>query len=299
MYTFKHKILSVIVATVAAYFGFQSLDLVLSLYQIQTYFSMAWYVYAFHIIWLSFIFDLHLKQGGHMALARSSHQGAMVLWVALKSRAKHFYHWTYIRHYLNYLILPSVLFWSVIILMYLNPFFELFKDGLIIVTTAALSVTYWYFKEAISHHMELHKTGLKILSLVKVYAAYLTYSALIALGWYFGLSLSILIPIVFVITFLLIYQNLFQHRLMRVDLYPGILMFATLVSLVFVLIFQTWNVNYYTAGLFVAVVYTTCWSVIHKYFERELSWKLFWEHTFMLIVLMSVILATHDFQGRI
>lgn len=299
MYSFTHKIVYVIVTTVVAYFGFQSLDLILDLYQVQTYFAVAWYVYIFHIFWLMFIFDLHFKYAGHLEHHRTRFEGVGLFWQSFKSRIKHLYHWTYIRRYLNYLILPTVMFWSVIILMYLNPFHQLFKDVLIILTTGAMSVMYWYFKESFSHHMELHKTGLKILSLVKIYSAFIGFTAIMALGWYFGLSLSVLVPSVFIITFLLLYQNLFQHRLLTISLYPVMFMFSTLVTLVFVLIFQSWNVNYYTAGLFVVVVYTACWSVIHKYLDNELTWPVFWEHLFMLVVLISIILSTHDFQGRI
>jgi hypothetical protein len=298
MNSFKHKIASVIISTVCLYFGFQALDLILGIYQIQTYFFVSWYVFAFHVFWLTFIFDLHLKRAGHMAHARVHFKGTRIVWEALKNRVRHLYHWNYLRHYLNYLILPSVLYWSVIVLMYLNPFQELFKDVLIIISTASMAVVYWYLKEVFSHHMELHQTGLKVLALVKVFTAYLAYTALIAVGWYYGLSLAVLLPVVFMITFLLVYQALFQHRLLQ-DVYPAMLMFATLMALFFAAVFQNWNVNYYTAGLMVGVVYSGCWSILHRYLDRTLTWKILWEYAFMLLLLISLILATHDFQGRI
>jgi hypothetical protein len=299
MHSLQHKVVSVIIATVCVYFGFQALDLILGIYQVETYFTVAWYVFAFHVFWLTFIFDLHLKRSGHLAHARVHFKGARILWEALKNRVRHLYHWNYLRHYLNYLILPAVLYWSVIVLMYLNPFHELFKDALIVASTAATAVAYWYLKEAFSHHMELHHSGLKVLSLVKIFTAYLSYTSLIALGWYFGLSLSVMLPVVFIISFLLLYQALFQHRLLRWDVYPAMLMFATLMSLVFAAVFQSWNVNYYTAGLMVGVVYNGAWSILHRYLDRTLNWKILWEYAFMLVVLVSLILATHDFQGRI
>lgn len=299
MHSFKHKIASVIISTVCVYFGFQALDLILGIYQVQTYFTVSWYVFAFHIFWLTFIFDLHLKRSGHLAYARVNFKGVRIVWEALKNRVRHLYHWSYIRHYLNYLILPSILYWSVIILMYVNPFHELFKDGLIIVSTAAMAVTYWYLKEAFSHHMELHHSGLKILALVKVLTAYLAYTALIAVGWYYDLDLSVLLPVVFILSFLLLYQALYQHRLLRADVYPAMLMFATLMTLVFAAVFQKWNVNYYTAGLMIGVIYNGAWNVLHRYLDRTLTRKILWEYAFMLIVLVSLILATHDFQGRI
>jgi hypothetical protein len=297
--SFKHRIIAVATSVVTAYFGFQSLDLIVGIYQVQTYFTVSWYIYAFHIFWLLFIFDLHFKTVGHLEQARKNYSGIAVFWQAFKNRSRHLYHWSYVRHYLNYLIMPSIFYWSVIILMYLNPFHELFKDGLIITSTAALGITYWYFKEAFSHHMELHSVGLRALALVKIFAAFLAYTALIALGKYFGINLYVLMPTVFIVTFLLLYQALFQHRLLRLETYPLLLMFTTLMTLVFTLVFRKWGVNYYTGGLLVTVLYNTCWGIVHKYLERTLTWKLLGEYLFMLVVLVSLLLATHDFNGQI
>jgi hypothetical protein len=295
----RHKALYVGITTAAAYFGFQALDLSLGIYQVETYFVLSWYVYAFHVFWLAFVFDLHLKIPGQLAHARARFKGLRAFAYAFAARVRHFYHWTYVRHCLNYLIVPSLIFWSVVTLMYLNPFHELFKDVLIIVSTFALCVNYWYLKQAFSRNMELHSTGLKVLALVKLFAAYLVFTAALAFGWYFGLEKNFLVPIVLLLTALLAYQALAQRRLLRLKSYAGIFMLAVLVSAVFAVVFQSWNSNYYTAGLLVAAVYNTGWGILHRYFERDLTRKLFWEYVFMLIVLVSLILATHDFQGRI
>lgn len=259
-HSFQHKMISVVISTAAVYFGFQALDLISGIYQIHIYFTVSWFVFAFHVLWLAFIFDLHLKSAGHLIHAREHFAGVLVFWHAFKSRVRHLYHWHYLRHFLNYVILPALIYWSVVILMYLNPFFDLFKDGLIVVSTIAMSIIYWHLKEVFSHNMEVHKTGLKVLFLAKLFAAYLVYTASVALGWYFAISLSILLPAVFIFTFLLVYQALLQSRLLKMDVYPAILMMATLMTLVFVAVFQNWNINYYTAGLLIVVIYTTCWG---------------------------------------
>jgi hypothetical protein len=297
--SYKHKVLSVGIATVAAYFGFQALDLISGIYQVHEYFAVAWYVALFHALWLAFIFDLHLKTGGHLANARQLHTGLAVFWHALANRAHHLYHWSYVRHYLNYLIMPTVMYWSVVILIYLNPFHELFKDGLIVASTLAMGLAYWHLKEAFSTKFEHTHLGLRALALVKLFAAYLAYTALMALGWYFGLNLFLVLGVVLLITFLLLYQGLFQHKLMRLEVYPLLVMFSLLIMLVFAVVFLKWNVNYYTAGVMVAVVYNTVWGLLHRYLDRTLTRKLLWEYVFMLIVLISLVLATHDFQGRI
>jgi hypothetical protein len=271
----------------------------MGVYQVQTFFTVAWYFYAFHVIWLAFFFDLHLKTGGYVERAREEHSGLAVFVEAFKNRVRHLYHWSYLRHYLNYLIMPSILYWSVVILMFLNPFHELFKDALIIISTASLSVAYWYLKQGFSRHMEMHNVGLRVLGLVKILAAYLAYTALLALGWYFGLNLFLLVPVVFLVTFLVLYQALFQHKLLKLEVYPLILLVSTLLALVFAVVFQKWNINYYTAGLLVTAVYNVVWGMLHKYLDRSLNRKLMWEYIFMLLVIVSLILATHDFKGRI
>lgn len=299
MEKYKHKIISVTLVTLATYFGFQSLDLVSGLYQIEVYFLIAWYFAIFHTFWILFIFDLHLRQRGQWAVARSKYPAAKAFFHALRLRTRHLYHWLYLKKYLTYMIMPTIFYWSVVVLIYLNPFHELFKDGLIIISTASMSLTYWHFKEAFSRNMELHDLGLKILNIVKLLAAYLMFTALMAFGWYYGLGLGLLMPAVFVLTFLLVYQALYQHRLMRAGTYPGMLMLSTLITLVFAVVFLKWNTNYYSAGLVVAAAYVLSWTVMHKFFERTLNRRLLWEYVFMFVVMISLILSTHDFQGRI
>lgn len=299
MNNFLQKILSVIIGTVATYFGFQALDLISGAYQISTYFTVSWYIFAFHIFWLSFLYDLHLKHRGHLSHARSRFAGAKAILYAFQSRVRHFYHWTYVRHYLNYLILPAIMYWSVVFLMYLNPFHELFKDALIIVATTALGVVYWYLKQAFSHHMELHSSGLKVLALAKLLGAYLAFTALLALGWYYGLSRSVLLPAVFIISFLLVYQALFQHRLLKIHMYPSIMLFALAVTVIFGAVYQYWGINYYIAGVLVVVFYNTFWGILHKYLEKTLTSRVLIEYVFMLVVLASLILATQNNYGRI
>src|ERR1700752_1863190 len=101
--SYRHKVLSVGIATVAAYLGFQALDQISGIYQIHDYFTVAWYVAAFHTFWLAFIFDLHMKTPGQLAAARKIYIGLEVFWQAFKKRIHHFYHWRFVRHYINYL----------------------------------------------------------------------------------------------------------------------------------------------------------------------------------------------------
>jgi hypothetical protein len=299
MDTYKHKTLAVVLAVAATYFGFQGLDLASGLYQMEIFFSLAWYLYAFHLVWLVFMFDLHFKR------ARNSHHSLMemlnapAVWVALKDRARHLYHWSYIRRYLNYLILPSVMYWSVVVLIYLNPFHELFKDGLIILTSASLAVVFWHLKEVFNHEVELRHMSLRLLSLIKLFAALLAFTATFAAGWYFGIHLAIMTLAASVAAVLLAYQSLFQHKLVSSRVWLPLIALGVVVACAYSMVFVNWNVNYYTAGLMVAVVYSCAWALLHHYLDRTLTRVILWEYVFTMIVLASIILATHDFQGRI
>lgn len=298
--SYKHKIIYVVLTTVAAYFSFQSLDLILDLYQVDTYMTVAWYVFVFHILWLAFVFDLHLKTKGHIQAARLlGKQGLAMFLSALAFRIKHFWHWDYLKHYLSYLIIPTLLYWGVIILMYLNPFHPNFKDGLIIITTAALSVTYWYLNETFSRNMELHQTGLKVLLVVKIFAAYLTFTSVLALGVYYGLDKVSVYALAFIGTALLVYQALFQHRLMTKKGWIGIVGLSIIMSVIVGAVNAKWGVNYFTGGLVVTAIYNTLWGIMHKYLDRTLSKQVLWEYSFMLLVLLSLIISTHKFPGKI
>lgn len=299
MDTFKHKTISVVLAVAAMYFGFQGLDLASGLYQIDIFFKLSFYLYAFHLVWMVFMFDLHFKRARNATHSLAEFLTAPAVWEAVKDRVRHLYHWSYVRRYLNYLILPSVIYWSVVALIYLNPFHELFKDGLIILTSAGLAVVYWHLKEVFSHEAELRSASLKLLALVKLYAALLAFTAVFAGGWYFGVNVWLATAIAAAVAMLLAYQSLFQHKLVDITVWKWLVGLGLLVAVAFSVVFEGWNVNYYTAGLVVAVVYNGAWAVLHNYLHKTLTRALLWEHVFMMVVLIAVLLATHDFQARI
>ncbi len=119
----KQKIFSSLIVTTGALLGFEAFSYIVGLYQFNTAIYVAFYVYLFHIFWLTFIFDLHLKKRGVLANAKINYKGAQMVRQALKDRLEHARRWDYLRHYQNYLVLPGMIYWSTIILLFLNPFF--------------------------------------------------------------------------------------------------------------------------------------------------------------------------------
>src|ERR1041385_1206594 len=117
----KTKNFSPLTVKAGAFLGFQALSYIIGIYQLRGSLYVAFYVYAFHIFWLTFIFDLHLKKRGVLANAKLNHTGAKMLWMAFLERIDHVKKWEYLRHYQNYLVLPSLIYWSTVVLLFLNP----------------------------------------------------------------------------------------------------------------------------------------------------------------------------------
>src|SRR6185503_2499821 len=118
----KQKFLSTLIVTFGAFLGFEALSYIIGIYQLRGSLYVAFYVYAFHIFWLTFVFDLHLKKRGVLANARLNHKGIKMVWMACQDRIEHLRRWDYLRHYQNYLVLPGLLYWGTVILLFLNPF---------------------------------------------------------------------------------------------------------------------------------------------------------------------------------
>ncbi len=297
---YKQKVLSSILATLVSLIGFEVLNFILGeTYQLVTFARVAVYVYVFHFLWLTFLFDLHFKKRAVLAEFSPDHKGLRLLWKAFIERVRHMLNWHYFRHYLNFLILPAIVYWSVILLMSINPFDANLKQLIIIISTICLAVIYWHFKEIFRKNFELHDFGFKILTLVKLLAVFLFYSAVIGYTFYFGFGPGFLFTSVFIGTFLLVYQALFQHRLLGKKVFLSNLAIALVTAAVSYWIYQVWNYVYLTAALVLLAVYNTCWGALHHYWDNNLTKRLAIEYIILLLLVLSILLASHDFTPRI
>jgi hypothetical protein len=295
----NHKILSNFIITAKSFIGFQILAFLASIYQFDIYFKVSIYLFLFHVFWLAFLFDLRFRNRGVLGNAKLNHQGFAMFWHAFKARITHLFNWHYFTHLLAFLILPNLIFWSTVVLISLNPFREQVKQLIVLGSTINIAVAYWYFNERFTRKLEVHEFGLKILNLVKLYTIYLVFSAILGLTWYFGLGLDFLIPGIFAFTFLILYQALFQHRLLDLwaEVYAlGIAGAATLVAW---WLYIFWNVQYLTGGLVILAVYNAAWGILHHFLDRSLSKKIVWEYLFIMLVIFSILFATHDFSVRV
>lgn len=295
----KQKFLSTLIVSLGAFLGFEALSYLLGIYQLKSLILVSIYIYAFHLFWLTFLFDLHLRKRGVLAQARVNHKGFKMLWEALKERTEHVFNWQYFRHYQNYLILPGLIYWSAVILLFLNPFREPLKQVIVVTSSIAMTVTYWYMKEHFSHKLESHQFGIKILALVKLYTAFLLYSAVLGIMWYLGFDARFLLVAVFLLTFLLVYQALFQHDLLSFQIYFLLLGMAAVVSIISLWVYDYWKINYFTGGLVMLTAYNMLWGLLHHYLDHSLSKKVVFEYVLMTVLILSMLISGHDFGPRI
>lgn len=295
----KNKILSTLIVTTGAFLGFEAISKAIDIYQLSSSLYLSLYIYIFHIFWLTFIFDLHLKKRGVLANARLNHTGAQMVWMALKERVEHLRRWDYFRHYQNYLVLPGIMYWGTVILLLLNPFDSFFKQTIIVCSTLALSVSYWYMKEHVSKRLEHEDHWIKVLSLVKLYAAFIIFSSTVGVTFYFGFNPSFLFLATLTLTFLLVYQALFQHRLLNFSVFMYTLGVAMIMGLVSLWVYVNWNSEYFTAGLVMLAVYNALWGILHHHLDHNLTNKIVFEYLAMMIFIVTLIFASHNFSQRI
>lgn len=295
----KQKIISTLIVTTGALIGFEAVSYTIGLYQLRSALFLSLYIYAFHILWLTFLFDLHLKKRGVLANARLSYSGLRMLWYAFKDRCAHIRRWEYLRHYQNYLVLPGILYWSAVTLLLLNPFKDALKQIIVFTVTAALSVAYWYMKEHVSRALEHREHWIKILALVKLFAAFVVYCAILGAGFYFGYEPSFFLMATFTVTFLLVYQALFQHRLLNFNIFIWIVIVAGSMSVVSLWVLNNWNTEYWTGGLFMVAVYNLFWGILHHHLDRTLTKRVAFEYLIMMILVVSLVFGSHNFNQRV
>ena len=284
MSKFNHKLLATAIIGVLTFFGLEVLSYTVGIYQIDNFFTQAFFLYAFLVFWLIFIFDIHIRD-----------RAATEFLV----RIEHILNIRNFGHLVNSLVLPGLVYWPVVVLMFLNPFSGLIKQILVVTGSISLTFIYWYFTQTFSEKLEAHDLGLKILNLVKVYSAFLVFAASLGTAWYFGLGQGPVFQTVFLATFLLLFQALFQHRMINLKTDLWLILASLLIAGFAVLIFDFWNRNYFSGALVVAANYNLIWSLLHHYLEKNLTNKLAWEYILMTAVLISLVAVTQNFSAQI
>ena len=290
----KHRLIIVAVATLVSFFGFRAGSAALDSYQLDKFWLISLYVYLFLVFWQSFVFDLHLKttytwSGWEKSFFR-----------ALKQRFSYMFEKNHFGHYQNYLILPAIIYWSTVVMLFLNPFEDLLKSVFASAGAIALAISFWYLKTVFYSHVSAHRGTKQIIFITKLFASYASFTAAFGLASYFGLGGFVFGLIIFALTYLLIHQAFFQHHYLGHN-EIGLILLSGLVTAEFgAIIYSIWNVNYYTGALAVAAVYNTTWGIMqHKFIDKNLNRQIVYEYLAVLFVVLVVVFSTTDFSEKL
>ena len=292
----KQKFVIASVVAIAVLLSLESASSAIATYQLKNFFQIAIYGYVFLVFIQSFVSDLHLKRA---------------LWQSLKYRFEYMLSPTHFAHYLNYLILPAVIYWSTVFTLFLNPFTQQIKQLVIFFSTAALATSFWYMKTVFYKHHEAKRAIRQSLFVIKSYASYLSFLSAFGLARYFGvlvfrsINLSVsgqefFVFCVFMATFLLFYQALFQHHYMNAEVLGILISSAIVLSGLGFVLYEFWNVNYFSGALLLSAVYNTIWSFVHHgLIDKNLSRKMIYEYLAVLFVIVVIVLSTTNFAERV
>ncbi|HEX5430192.1 MAG TPA: hypothetical protein VFX17_03910 [Patescibacteria group bacterium] len=297
MNTHQNKILSNFIITVVLFLGLETLSVLIGLNQIWEFLSVAWYLFAFQVIWIAFMFDLHLKDSRPVSLA--SVQFRHILRDAFVQRLRHFGNFQYLRHFANYYVLPTILFWSAAALLFLNPFRPELKQVVILISAFAFCLNFAHMHEHLSRKLSANSAWLRILSVAKLLVAYEAYAGIIGICWYFAYPTKVVFWLTVAVTFFLMHQALFAHGFQKSRVYLFAIIFALFSGLIGVWAFHNWTYQYLTAALILLALYNTVWGFMHHYLEKTFTSKIALEYLVLGLLVVSIILATHNFAAQV
>ncbi|MEK7075388.1 MAG: hypothetical protein AAB948_01135 [Patescibacteria group bacterium] len=284
-----HKLVAIGVISFISFAGLESLAYISNLYQMQLYLQASGMIYFFMILWLYFLFDVHYKE---QSLISSNLSHFVVL------RFKHFLKWEHLRYFQNYLILPGILYWGAVILIGIN--FQQYKlqQFIIIATSISLITCYTFFKE-VFHKREINTNHFIILTYVKLYASWLIYAASLGIIWYYCFTPTIFYLVIFLVTFMLLYQALFQFAELSLKHVFYVFIISALLSAASYFVYKLWNVNYFSAGLFMTAVYNLLWNLFYNKINNTLSARVLAEQVTIFVLIVVMVLGVTNFKARI
>lgn len=287
-----HRVISTSAIFFCLLIGFESLVIISNLNQNQIYVEISGFVYLILLFWLYFLFDLHFRDREHFT--------AQTLLHAIGKRFKHFARWENLRYFQNYLILPGILYWGAVILIAIN--FNHFKLQHFVAVASALALTLSYsmFKEVFNDKTAtINNNHFIILVYVKLFASWLAYSAALGIVWYYCFPTWFFYMAIFLVAIMLLYQSLFQFCALSFHNFMIVLSIACAVTLSAVFVYKFWNVNYFSAGLFMTAIYNFGWSLFYHKIQKTLSLQVLMEQIAILALILVMVFGVTNFNARI
>jgi hypothetical protein len=287
-----HKAISVFVISLISFIGLESLVYINNLYQPQIFIMASGYVYLFLVIWLHFIFDLHFKDTQHL--------DATTLWRSIVRRFKHFMVWEHFRYFQNFLILPGLIYWGSIILIGINFQRDRIQHFIAIASSIALVCAYSLFKEVFHQKQTpIQNNHFIVLTYVKVYASWLVYAGSLGIVWYYCLSTWTFYAVVFLVTLMLLYQALFQFCKITLQNLGYAVLVSILMSVASYFVYQNWNVNYFSAGLFMTALYNLFWNLLYQTIKGTRTPRAIAEQFAIFLLIVIMVFGVTNFNAKI
>ncbi len=303
-----HKIIFALLNLIVLLGALEALIKIINLNQIQIYFGTAYYISLFFLLQIVFLYDLHFKIPGSFNRAVLKHQNIphwflkafKIFFSALHGRLCHFVEIKFWKYWVNYLILPGIIFWSTVSIFFINLGNVKLQQIFAMLSGAALFVNYIYLKEIFSRKKEIVDPDIfAVMSVVKIYASALAYGVAVALIRRDCQSEIYLISGSFFLTILMISQALFQHKLVNFKNLCISLLISMVMAILSWLVLVFWGYNYFTAGIALAAAYNLMWAIFHYYLDRALSWRALWEILIISAIIASMVFSVTNFKAKL
>jgi hypothetical protein len=289
--------------------GFEALIYLLGINQEFFFLRVSLYIYLYLALKMAVLYDLHFKNPGALHRAKARHESvshwlvrSMRTWAsAIHDRFHHLFHWKEFRHFQNYLLLPALIYWATVGLLYINFGKMPLQQTFALLSSAALIVCYWYLKEIFYRKQEkVDADIIRILTVIKLYAAFLLYAATIGLTRYFCLDPQYAVLGVLLLTFWLMYQAIFQYNFVTAaSLYLALAVSVLLAGMSY-FVYLYWGLNYFTAGVFLMAWYNFFWGIVHHFLHRDhFDGKVFLELLLMTLLISVMMLGVTNFRARL
>lgn len=302
------KILSALFIAGASVFGFQILIYLINLNQVSFFLQVAVWVWLYLCAMILLFFDLHFKIPGALALAKKRHEAvahrlmrfSRVFVTALNHRLGHYFRLKEVKTFFVYLLLPSSLYWSTIAVFYGNMGQTRVQQLYAWISAGAMVVIFWYLKEAFHRKRERVDSDIFVaFSVAKIYTLTLAFGAGLELIRRYCLDPALYAGVVFGVSFLLIYQALYQHNFLKHKHLAMALAIAFVMSVLGYFVYMFWNYNFFSAAIFMAAFYNFFWGTYHYHLDYGLNRKVFFEILVVCLAVAFVIFVNTNFKERI
>jgi len=304
----QQKIISAVLIAIVAFGGLEALVYIVNLDQPIIFLKAAFFIWLYLSLKITLLYDLHFKNPGALKRAKARHENIVhflhrswrIFSTAFAERFSHIFskhHWL---QFQNYLILPGFLFWATVILLYVEMGNQRLQQILVLLSGSSIVVIFWYLKEAFLRKTEkVDRDIFAALAAMKIYATAVAYAAALAILRRFCLDAWLFTAAVFCLTFLLMYQALFQHKLVEIKNMSWTLLISAFQGTIGYFVYRYWGYNFFTAAVLMAASYNFFWGTFHYHLDKALTRKVFFEILLICAVIALMVFSVTNFKARL